>query len=75
MDNTASNPEPHPVSNDGQAIINVIRKARSLYPADVAQILMALSCQLAKDPNAHIHEDTIKELDLMALYLEESIET
>ena len=54
-----------------QQVINSIRALGQLFPEDVAAITAALSCQIAKDLNAHLslHQVAIDSLDDLHIYI------
>ena len=58
-----------------QAALDAIRAIEGLWSEDVAALVAALSCQIAKDVNAHakLHQESIDSLDALANYLNDEI--
>jgi hypothetical protein len=58
-----------------QAALDAIRAIEGLWSEDVAALVAALSCQIAKDANAHakLHQEAIDSLDALANYLNDEI--
>jgi hypothetical protein len=58
-----------------QKALDAIRAIDGLWSEDVAALTAALSCQIAKDNNAHakLHKAAIDQLDDLANYLNDEI--
>jgi len=58
-----------------QAALDAIRAIDGLWSEDVAALVAAMSCQIAKDANAHakLHQESIDSLDALANYLYDEI--
>lgn len=58
-----------------QKALDAIRAINGLWSEDVAALTAALSCQIAKDNNAHakLHKAAIEQLDDLTNYLNEEI--